>query len=92
VQRRRAEFRIALARLAVTPESDIDTSDIPEVLDWSNAVRGGLYKPRKEIITIRLDADILAWFRAQADGNRGYQSAINQVLRRHIASTMRQKA
>ena len=36
------EQRDRLQRLAIAPEADIDTSDIPEVLDWSGAVRGGL--------------------------------------------------
>jgi uncharacterized protein (DUF4415 family) len=34
-------------------------------------------------VTIRLDADILVWFRQQAEG-RGYQTDINAVLRRHV--------
>jgi len=38
-----------------------------------------LYKPRKVPITIRLDADVVEWFRA--DG-RGYQTKINQLLRK----------
>jgi uncharacterized protein (DUF4415 family) len=74
-----------LERLAAAPEAEIDTSDIPEVLDWSGAVRGGLYKPRKEAVTIRLDADVLAWFRGHAEGGRGYQSEINRVLRQHVS-------
>lgn len=78
--------RLRLEKLAALPDAAIDTSDIPEVADWSEAVRGGLYKPRKEAITIRLDADVLAWFKAQAAGGRGYQSEINRVLRRHVAA------
>ena len=73
-----------LERLAAMGERDIDLSDIPEILDWSGAVRGGLYKPRKEAITIRLDADLLAWFKDHAEGGRGYQSEINRVLRQHV--------
>jgi uncharacterized protein (DUF4415 family) len=80
------EQRERLERLAAMPDSDIDTTDIPEVLDWSGAVRGGLYRPRKEAITIRLDADVLAWFRSHAGDGKGYQSEINRVLRQHIAA------
>ena len=36
-----------------------------------------LYKPRKQRVTIRLDADVLAWFRAQGPG---YQTRINHAL------------
>ncbi len=79
------EQRARLERLAAQPDDTIDTTDIPEVLDWSGAVRGGLYRPRKEAITIRLDADVLAWFRGHADGARGYQSEINRVLRQHVS-------
>jgi len=38
----------------------------------------------KERITIRLDADILAWFRAQVAGGGNYQSLINSALRMHV--------
>jgi len=38
----------------------------------------------KERITIRLDADILAWFRAHVSGGGNYQSMINGALRSHI--------
>jgi uncharacterized protein (DUF4415 family) len=78
--------RERLERLATKSDSDIDTADIPEVLDWSGAVRGGLYRPRKEAITIRLDADLLAWFRNHAKNGRGYQSEINRALRHYVAA------
>lgn len=42
-----------------------------------------LYRPVKQQITLRLDADVLAWFRANAPGGRGYQTEINRVLREH---------
>ncbi|MDO9710678.1 BrnA antitoxin family protein [Paracraurococcus lichenis] len=78
LQRRRLE------RLAATPEETIDTDDILEVTDWSGAVRGGLFGPRKEAVTIRVDADVLAWFRNQAAGGSGYRTEINRVLRQHV--------
>lgn len=74
------------------PDSEIDTSDIPEILDWSGAVRGGLYRPRKEAITIRLDADLLAWFGDHAEGGRGYQSDIHRVLRQHVTAQAKRQA
>lgn len=85
------EQRDRLQRLAAAPESEIDTSDIPEVPDWSDAVRGGLYRPRKEAITIRLDADVLAWFRSRAEGGRGYQSEINRVLRQYVRHAAKER-
>ena len=39
---------------------------------------------RKERITIRLDADVLAWFRARVEGGGNYQTLINDALRGHI--------
>ena len=86
------EQRARLERLAAAPKEEIDTSDIPEVLDWSGAIRSGLYEARKEAITIRLDADVLAWFRDHAEGGRGYQSEINRALRQHVAANGRWRA
>ncbi len=80
------EQQSRLERLATASEEDIDTSDIPEVQDWSGAIRSGLYKARKEAITIRLDADVLEWFRGHAEDGRGYQSEINRALRQYIAA------
>ncbi|MDK9720055.1 MAG: hypothetical protein OEL53_02620 [Rhodospirillales bacterium] len=45
-----------LAALAAMPDEMIDTSDIPEVLDWSQAERGRFLRPNKKSMTIRLDA------------------------------------
>lgn len=71
------------------PDEKIDTTDIPEILDWSGARRGLLYRPVKQQITLRLDADVLAWFRANAPGGRGYQTEINRVLRQHARRAWR---
>jgi uncharacterized protein (DUF4415 family) len=57
---------------------DIDLSDIPEVTDWSKAVVGKFYRPIKKSLTIRIDADVLAWLKGQG---KGYQTKINGILR-----------
>lgn len=72
-----------LAYLDSVKDEDIDFSDIPEILDWSKAVRGKFYRPVKEQVSIRLDADVLAWFRSRGEK---YQTAINSVLREHMLS------
>ncbi len=72
-----------VARLARQPDSEIDTSDIPEVTDWAGAEVGKFYRPVKKQITLRLDADMLEWFREQ--GNK-YQTRINQALREYMNS------
>jgi uncharacterized protein (DUF4415 family) len=79
-----------IGRLAAMPDSRIDTADIPEAPaeNWRHASRGDLYRPVKRPVTIRLDADVVAWFKDRA-ANGGYQSEINRVLRRHVAEADR---
>lgn len=69
-----------LAQLAERPDAEIDYSDIPSLKDsfWKNAVRNPLYRPVKRQLTVRLDADVVAWLRQQG---RGYQTRLNSVLR-----------
>jgi len=76
-----AEEQAALDTVAVMPDSAIDTSDMPEVMDWAGAVRGGLYRPVKRLTSLRLDADLLEWFKR--DG-AGYQTRINAALREYV--------
>lgn len=70
--------------LGESPDEQIDTNDIPEILDWSKAKRGVFYRPLKQQITLRLDADVVAWFKQRARGGRGYQTDINRALRNHV--------
>lgn len=72
-----------MATMRQKSDDEIDFSDIPEVLDWSGAVRGKFYRPVKEHVTMRLDADILAWFKRNYPK---YQTAINSALREYIHS------
>jgi uncharacterized protein (DUF4415 family) len=62
-------------------DANIDTSDIPEVVDWRGAERGRFYRPVKQVVTIRLDADVVAWFKTQ---DRKYQTAVNRALREYM--------
>ena len=59
-------------------QKDIDLSDLPEVRDWAGAVVGKFYRPIKKPLTLRVDADVLAWLKSQG---KGYQTRINQILR-----------
>ena len=70
--------------LEESPDEQIDTTDIPEILDWSEAKRGVFYRPLKQQLTLRLDADVIAWFKQRARGGRGYQTDINHALREHV--------
>ena len=62
-------------------DEEIDYSDIPELDDtfWDNAVIE--YPEKKKPVTLRLDADILAWFQSRG---KGYQTRINAVLRSYV--------
>lgn len=61
-------------------DSEIDYSDIPATTpeQWQCAEVGKFYRPVKQQITLRIDADVVAWFKAQGSG---YQTAINRALR-----------
>lgn len=83
-EKQRAEIKALAAR----PDSEIDTSDIPELPPerWAHAIRGGLYRPVKQQVTARVDADVLAWLKSQG---KGYQSRINAILRREMLAAMK---
>ncbi len=69
----------ALAKLS---DEKIDLSDATEGRDWKDARRGLFYKPRKQQLTLRLDADVVAGFRHHV--GTGYQAAINEPLREYV--------
>src|ERR1700694_4596891 len=73
-----------LKSLAALPDSAIDTSDAPELLDWSGAKRGVFYRPVKQQLTLRLDADVVAWFKSHTTYNEGYQKRLNRWLRAFV--------
>ncbi len=76
-----------LRALGQMKDEDIDFSDIPEKLDWSNAIVGKFYRPVKKSLTIRIDADVLAW--VKKDG-KGYQTRINTYLREAMHKAKKQ--
>jgi uncharacterized protein (DUF4415 family) len=67
--------------LAALKDEDIDFSDIPEIQDFAGFERGKFFRPIKKPVTLRLDADVLEWFKRR---HPKYQTAINVALRRHI--------
>lgn len=62
-------------------DEDIDLSDMPEITDFSGFVRNPFYRPVKDQVTLRIDRDVLEWFKAS---NEKYQTAINAALRDHM--------
>ena len=81
-------LRRELAEVAAKPESEIDFSDIPATTaaDWQGAERGRFYRPVKQQLTIRIDADVLEWLKAQGEG---YQSRLNEILRKAMLKSGR---
>ena len=73
-----------LRALAALPDDQIRTDLIPEQLDWSGAKRGMFYRPIKKQITLRIDADLIEWFRLHSAEGTGYQTHINEALRRYV--------
>jgi uncharacterized protein (DUF4415 family) len=85
-------IRKELMALANRPDSEIDYSDIPASTrkDWAGAVRGKFYRPVKRQLTVRIDADVVAWLRSFG---KGYQSRMNAILRSvMLGKTGRRKA
>ena len=82
--------RTNLKSLSARPVSKIDTSDIPVLTDaeWAKTKRerGHLYRPIKQIVTARLDRDVLEWLKSHG---RGYQSRMNAILRREMLSSLK---
>jgi uncharacterized protein (DUF4415 family) len=62
-----------------------DTDDIPQAPaeNWQAARR--LFRPRKEAISLRLDADILDWLKHRSER---YQSEINRILRERMEAEL----
>ena len=74
-----------IAALEALDDEDIDLSDMPELTDdqWSRAVIAETGRAVKQQLTLRLDADVLAWFRQRYPD---YQTAMNAVLRAFMES------
>ncbi|MGA1983516.1 MAG: BrnA antitoxin family protein [Acidobacteriaceae bacterium] len=72
-----------IKELLANPKRKVDTSDIPELPAdaWKHAVRGRFYRPLKEAVSLRLDADVLAWLKK--DG-AGCQTRANRILREQM--------
>jgi uncharacterized protein (DUF4415 family) len=80
-----------LKRIDAMTDETIDYSDIPPLTDEQLAAMKPLREiipevTRKVRITIRLDADVVRWFKEQVEavGGGNYQPLINAALREHI--------
>jgi uncharacterized protein (DUF4415 family) len=73
-----------LDALAALSDDKIDTKEMPEVRDWSGARRGLFFRPIKQQLTLRIDADVIAWFKSHTPNGDGYQTSINRALREYV--------
>ena len=80
--KKRDDKPLTAEELAALPDEAVDTSDIPplDAAFWKNA-RVAMPGAGKRQLTLRLDAEVLDWFRAQG---KGYQTRINAVLRAFV--------
>ena len=83
------EQQAELRSLAVLSDNAIDRSDAPELPNWSGAKRGLFYRPVKQQLTLRVDADVVAWFKNHTTTNEGYQTRINRALREYVQGQAR---
>ena len=77
------------ARLDKMKDEDIDYSDAPAItpeMFAKSMVRRGLKPHTKTQLTLRVDSDVLEWYKKQG---RGYQTRINQLLRAYMQEHQR---
>ena len=79
----KVESKTDWERVEQMTDEQIDTSDIPP-LDASFFENAEIRMPKpKQTVTIRLDDDVVEWFKA---GGKGYQTRINAVLKMYVSS------
>jgi uncharacterized protein (DUF4415 family) len=82
--------RADLDALAHMPDDRIDYRDLPSAeFHEARAERGRFYKPIKQQITTRVDADVLDWLKSQGEG---YQARMNAILRREMLTALKVKS
>lgn len=75
-------------RLEAAGDEQIDTGDMPELAaDFFE--RAELHLPPKQAVTMRIDADVLSWFKEQG---QGYQTRINKLLRAYMVAQQRRRS
>jgi len=78
------ERRREIAAIAAKKDKDIDLSEMPEIVDWSDAEMGKFYRSPKRPVTMRLDADVVEWLKSYGPG---YQTKANLLLRHAMENT-----
>lgn len=72
-----------LKKIDAIKDEDIDCSDIPELTEtfWQYAEQGKNRRPKQQQVTVKIDADVLAWLKSQG---KGYQTRLNAILRQSM--------
>ena len=84
VSKLKVKQRQQIETLRNLPDEQIDFSDIPEQLEIKGVQYLGLmFRPGKKSVTIRLDADMVDWFKSQG---KGWQTKMNWALRLYFAT------
>lgn len=88
MKEKKGSIKSQLKRLDAMTDDDIDYSDIPETDDefWENAE---VFIGGKKAISLRVDFDVLLFFKEMANG-KGYQTAMNKVLRQYMEAHSKQ--
>jgi len=73
---------LEIEELNALKDFESDYSDIPQTLDFSKAkFKYYNIQPKKQTITLRLDADLVAVLKSYG---KGYQTKINEILRKEV--------
>ena len=78
-----------LEALEAMPEENINFTDIPEITDWSGFEVGKFYRPVKKSVSMRIDADVVAWLKHKG---KGYTTRVNAMLRSEMQRERAEKA
>ncbi|MBN2034677.1 MAG: BrnA antitoxin family protein [Deltaproteobacteria bacterium] len=79
------QSRTDWVKIKAMKDKDIDVSETPE-LDDDFFAEATLWPGNKKQITLRLDPDVLEFFKTKG---KGYQSSINAALRRYMEAQQR---
>ncbi len=71
------------AKPSAALEGEMNAVEIAPDTEAGEPMRGAYYRPIKHPLSLRLDADVIAWFQRQG---QGYQTRINSALREYIAA------
>ena len=74
-----------LNQLEQMPEQEIDTEDIPEVLEVRNPRRHSLTRRGESSVSVSVDQDIVAWWESKTGGQGKLDHWVNEVVRAHIS-------